>query len=657
MSTDDEFEPKLGRIRCHPKGKTGSALKRIARDLARSRGSRGKGGSRFDGSRTGRGAGVGRVLRSSDRYGGKRTRRVVIQTRIVKLRGKGTTAARLHLQYIQRDGVTRDGQPGHLYDAREDRVDDRTFGESVKDDRHQFRFIVSAEDGAEYDDLKPFVCRLMAQMEQDLGTKLEWVAADHFNTGHPHTHVVLRGVDDRARDLVIAREYLSYGMRERACEIATRDLGPRSDLDIENNLRREVDQERLTSLDRDLLRDASADGSVRAIGRNAFSQSLRAGRLQKLGRLGLAEETAPGQWRLAQDLKTILQRMGERGDIIKTMHHALRQQATPHHVADYAIYDPSDANTMRLVGKIVARDLSDELHDRHYLIVDGIDGRSHYVEIGQADLGAPVPEGGIVAISPNRPQPKSIDATVAKIAATNDGRYSAQLHREFEPGAGEEFIARHIRRLEALRRADNIAERDASGVWTIIPDHLERIASYEGRRVRAVPVLMEALSAQPLEKLIEADAVTVLDAELVSANPLSLRQSGFGKELSDALSRRRQWLISQELARMDDDKIVYRTGMVSELRHRETVRVATQLSSELGMPFAETRQGDRIEGVYRRKVELVSGAFALIQKSREFTLVPWRPVLERAVDQQITGQWRGQTISWTFGRTRGPSIG
>src|SRR6185437_8665150 len=85
VSTDDEFEPKLGRIRSHPKGKTGSALKRIARDLARAGGSRGKGRARFDGSRVGRGAGVGRVLRSSDRYGGKRNRRVVIQTRIVKL--------------------------------------------------------------------------------------------------------------------------------------------------------------------------------------------------------------------------------------------------------------------------------------------------------------------------------------------------------------------------------------------------------------------------------------------------------------------------------------------------------------------------------------------------------------------------------------------
>ncbi|HEY5238259.1 MAG TPA: relaxase/mobilization nuclease RlxS [Rhizomicrobium sp.] len=657
MTTDDEFEPKLGRIRSRPKPKLGRALDRIVRDVARSGGRLAKKSARFDGSRIGRGAGVGRVLRQRDRYAGHRTRRVVIQTRIVKLKGKSMAAARLHLRYIQRDGVTREGQPGQLYDAREDHADDRAFAERVKDDRHQFRFIVSAEDGAEYADLKLYVRRLMSQMEQDLGTRLDWVAADHFNTGHPHTHVVLRGVDETGRDLVIAREYLSYGMRERACEIATRDLGPRSDLDIQNRLRLEIDQERFTSLDRDLLRDADPDGNVRAIDRDAFRQSLRAGRLQKLGRLGLAEEVATGRWQLAEDLKTTLQRMGERGDIIKAMHHALRQEASPHHVSDYAIYEPDDKRSAWLVGKVVTRGLGDELHDKHFLIVDGTDGRSHYVAIGSADHGEPTAEGSIVAITPYRPQSRSVDRTIAEIAATNGGHYSASLHLQTDIRASEEFIASHIRRLEALRRSGNIAERDAAGVWTIVPDHLEQIASLEKRQARAAPVIIERLSKWPVARQIEADGATWLDSELTSAAPIPLREAGFGREVSDALAQRRQWLIARELARVDGDNIVYRAGLLKELTRREIVRVGAQLSSELGVPFAETRQGDRVEGIYRRKVELISGSFALIQKSREFTLVPWRPVLERAIGQEVTGIPRGQTISWTFGRTRGPSIG
>jgi hypothetical protein len=84
-----------------------------------------------------------------------------------------------------------------------------------------------AEDGVEYDDLKPVTRRLMQQMEEDLGTKLDWVAVDHYNTGHPHSHVILRGRTDRNTDLIIAREYITEGMRERAAEIVRLDLGRR----------------------------------------------------------------------------------------------------------------------------------------------------------------------------------------------------------------------------------------------------------------------------------------------------------------------------------------------------------------------------------------------------------------------------------------------
>src|SRR5690606_33236658 len=101
-------------------------------------------------------------------------------------------AAAAHLRYLQRDGTTREGERGMLYGPDSDAVDGRAFLERGAGDRHQFRFIVSAEDGAEYEDLKPLTRRLMGQLEKDLGTRLEWAAVDHFNTGHPHTHIVLR---------------------------------------------------------------------------------------------------------------------------------------------------------------------------------------------------------------------------------------------------------------------------------------------------------------------------------------------------------------------------------------------------------------------------------------------------------------------------------
>ena len=113
----------------------------------------------------------------------------------------------------------------------------------------------------------------------------------------------------------------------------------------------------------------------------------------------------------------------------------------------------------------------------------------------------------------------------------------------------------------------------------------------------------------------------------------------------------------QELARAEQDQTIYRANMLGTLRRRELTRVAGQLSDELGLDYADVRPGERIEGVYRRSIELASGRFAVIEKSREFTLVPWRPVLERSLGRQVSGIAREETISWTLGRQRsGPSI-
>lgn len=171
---------------------------------------------------------MGRLLSSRDRFGGMRARRAVVKTRLVRIGTKSMPAARALLRYIQRDGVTREGTPGELYSAGHDTADGRAFLQRCDRDRHQFRFVVSAEDGSEYPDLKPYVRRLMTQMEADLGTRLDWVAVDHFNTAHPYAHIMLRGVDDTGQNLIIAREYISHGIRERAAERWTLDLGPRT---------------------------------------------------------------------------------------------------------------------------------------------------------------------------------------------------------------------------------------------------------------------------------------------------------------------------------------------------------------------------------------------------------------------------------------------
>ena len=131
---------------------------------------------------------------------------------------------------------------------------------AAEDDRHHFRFIISPEDAAELGDLRTFTRELMTDVARDLGTKLDWIAVDHWNTDNPHIHVLIRGRAEDGQDLVISRDYISRGFRDRAAERVTLELGPRSEREIRSALEREVEAERWTSLDR-ALRVAADEGA------------------------------------------------------------------------------------------------------------------------------------------------------------------------------------------------------------------------------------------------------------------------------------------------------------------------------------------------------------------------------------------------------------
>lgn len=652
MAKDDDFEPRLGRQR----GTGGRTPDRYAARVAHAAGLLGKGrrsGNRgYDGSRIGRGAATGRLLSTRDGLAGLRSRRVVVKTRLAALRGKGLGAARAHLHYIQRDGVTREGKPGELYGPVNDRVDGKDFLERSNGDRHQFRFIISAEDGDRFEDLKPVIRRLMEQVGDDLGTKLDWVAVDHFNTSHPHTHVVLRGVDDRARDLVIAREYISHGFRERAAEIVSLELGPRSEHEIDTRLRMEIEQERLTSLDRRLIGRMNEEHVVAPSAADPVFHALETGRLQTLRRMGLADDLGSGRWQLGKDMEVTLRTMAERGDIIRQMQREISRARLDR--PEQSIFVPENGS---LVGRVVTRGLADEHRDRHFLVIDGVDGRAHYVDIGAASAVDPVPGSATVRITPRVPAVRAMDRTVLEVAQANDGRYSAALHRRHDPRVSEAFAETHVRRLEAMRRARVDIEREADGTLRISPDHLQQVKRFEHGLVADRPVNVEVLSAVPVDKLIGVEGASWLDRELASPSGLNFRDGGFGGEVRAAVSARRQWLVEQGLAEGEGEGFALRKNALASLQRRELLRIAAGLSDGLGKEFAEARHGDWIEGSVARRVEGISGSYALIEKSREFTLVPWRPVLEKQIGQEAGGIMRETGISWQFGRGRaGPEI-
>jgi type IV secretory pathway VirD2 relaxase len=393
----DELKPKLGRIR----DTASNAQLRTNTQMLREAGRAGAPDVRQRGHITSampkRGMSAG--VRAAAGLIAPGSRRVIVKARYTRIAAGDMGAARAHLKYIQRDGVTREGEAGQLYDAQRNDVDGASFLERSENDPHQFRFIVSAEDSARLSDLKPFIRDLLAQMERDLDTKLDWVAVDHFNTGHPHTHVVIRGRDDQGRDLVMARDYIGHGVRARAQALVTLELGPETQLERIQKLFDEVGQERLTRLDRQLI--ARAKDNILVITateeNDPTQRTLRIGRLRTLQRLGLAEERQAGVWSLDTNAETKLRQLGDRADKFKMMQRALREASIDRSAAAMALFERGPRK-IPLVGKVVGVGLVDEITDRTWVIIDAVDGRVHYAELGRLNPDTVPVRGNIVAL-------------------------------------------------------------------------------------------------------------------------------------------------------------------------------------------------------------------------------------------------------------------
>ncbi|WFU39185.1 DUF3363 domain-containing protein [Bradyrhizobium sp. CB82] len=576
---DDDVRIRPGRI--HHGNRGGKRPQTFVGEVMRSAKRAGHVGNSFRSSQArsrsrfgrGRRAAVSIRLRSN-------ARRVVTKARVVRHKGSRFRSAPLskHLAYLKRDGVTRDGEDSRMFDAASDAADERAFAARCEDDRHHFRFIISPEGGAALGDLKAFTRELMRDVERDLGTRLDWIAVDHWNTDNPHVHVLIRGRADDGQDLVISREYISRGFRDRAADRVTLELGPRSELEIRTSLEREVDAERWTSLDRALRDVSDASGGVADLRpsqdvRDPELHRLLIGRAGKLERLGLAEPAGPACWTLKPGLEQTLRQLGMRGDIIKTMHQALKGTGREPDVSTFALHGEEPADP--ILGRLVQRGLDDELKGSAYAIVAGIDGRTHHVRFADLEMTGDAPTGAVVE---------------ARVYDDANGR----------------------RRVSLAIRSD--------------------------------------LS---IEEQVVARGSTWLDRQLL-AKDSPLGAAGFGAEVRDAMKARVDHLIEQGLARRQGQRFIFARDLLATLRRRELQEAGSRLGAETGRGHRFAAEGDSISGIYRQRVTLASGRFAMIDDGLGFQLVPWRPALEQHLGKQVTGvMMPGGRIDWDFGRKRG----
>ena len=577
MSGEREFRIRPGRIRS-TRAQHGRPF--IAQALVAARKAGGgipRSGHVVRGARSRFGLGQ-RASIQANRLITSRSRGAVVKARVVRHTAFGAQLG-THLDYLRRDGVTREGEKGRLFGPGTQPADGRVFAGRCAEDRHHFRFIVSPEDAREMADLRSFTGDLVGRMQKDLGTRLDWIAVDHWNTGHPHIHLIVRGVRDDGEDLVIARSYIKEGMRDRARDLITQELGPRTDLDIRRNLERQIEAERWTQLDRQLMREAATTGFIdlapRAGRQPDEFHALKIGRLRFLEVLGAARQVGQAQWCIEPEAEVVLRQLGERGDIIRRMHRALSEVGIERAADRYVL--AAEKLDVPFTGRLVERGLDDELTGTAYAVVDGVDGRTHHVRLSHLAAAGDSAPGSIVEL------------------------------RTYDDARGDRRVAIAVR------------------------------------------------SDLDIKAQVRASGATWLDRHTVAREPVALADSGFGADVRKALEQRADHLIGEGLANRDKGgRVVFARRLLDTLRDRELAALGDKLAAETVLPFHRGGSGEFVAGIYRRRFDLATGRFAMIDDGLGFQLVPWSPTLERELGRHVSGVARiDGGIDWSFGRRRG----
>ncbi|SOB87146.1 Type IV secretory pathway, VirD2 components (relaxase) [Sphingomonas guangdongensis] len=498
MSEDDSLRIRPGRIRST---KMQQARPFIAQALAaaqRAGGAVSRRGKLSSGNRSRFGRGQ-RASIQANRLLSVRSRAVVVKARVVRSAGRNAPLA-THLTYLRREGVTRDGEKARLFGPGGDEADPRAFAERCGEDRHHFRFIVSPEDAIEMTDLKSFTRDLASQMEKDLGTRLDWVAVDHWNTEHPHVHLIVRGLRDDGENLVISRDYIKEGMRDRASDLVTQELGLRTDVEIRRTIERQISAERWTSLDRQLSRDAYRTGVI-DLAPSADRPPdefhiLKVGRLRKLETLGLAEEVGPGQWAIAEQAEATLRQLGERGDIIKRIHRGLTAGGVERSPASYVL--GAEAINDPIVGRLVSRGLDDELRGTAYAVVDGVDGRTHHIKLPDLDAAGDSAPGSIVELR-RFDDARGVRRTA--LAVRSDLDLQAQIGADGATWLDRQAIARAPAALASAGFGAEVREAMDQRADRLVA---QRLAERRGQAVSFSPGLIDTLRHRELASAADA---------------------------------------------------------------------------------------------------------------------------------------------------------
>lgn len=582
------------------------------------------------------------VLRGNSFAGYSGPQRVVVKISVVKNKTKGVGAGAgsggknlyHHIHYISRSKAGKDGDRAVLFDFNTEGLERVDFFERCKNDRHHFRIIISPEKGRDINDFQGYVRGVMTRMEKDLGTQLDWVSAVHYDTDDVHAHVIIRGKNDKGQDLVIGRDYISYGIRALSQELATELLGERSLDDIQKALEAEIDAMRVTSLDRFIEKQADDGRQVDVrkadnFGKPFSYEAALKGRLRFLQSTGLASEYPPGVFTLKEKYTDILYEAGRANDIIAQLHKSGLEE-----LSDLSIYSLESAEGKSLEGRLIGRGYTNELSDCKYIVLDEIGGGKHYVPVGEYAQCDELEEGALLRVRSGHGSTGKADHNIQMIAHKNEGVYDEAFHmRHIETKQKyileenrEAYIDSHRKRLETLEK-NGAVKALGDGRYQVFEDVIEKGKEItkqinERENKRFYPRL-DILSKEAPEKQVQEEKVTWLDKELFKRSKGKSGLLGVDKALNEALEARKDWLIQKGLGLVQsNDEFVYRENAFKKLRRMEIVAKGEYLAAKVGLEFSTNLARDGDVQVYYGYAELESGLWAVTRKDNVLYMSP-----------------------------------
>jgi len=571
--------------------------------------------------------------------------RVVVKAHVSRHKpGKARGSLARHVSYLGRESASADGKHGVFYDAAREGVDARQEAVQWAQDRHHFRLIVSPERGGDIPDMTSYIREVMRRVERDLDTKLQWIAVNHHNTDNPHAHVLLRGKQPDGADLVIPRQYISYGIRDRASDVATELLGERSAQEVQLAKSKEVEAERFTSLDRMIerhLENGKIDVSPsRHIGYGADDRRLVLGRLQFLGQMDLAHKGRGTVWQVEGDFKQALRELGDRNDIIKQVYSHLGSEAG--RVERMVVGgEPSPP----VAGIVIAKASTDELgEDRFVVIRDGM-GRAHYGQVRESDAYRDLDVGSIAELGAGTQRRRLVTEQIAAVAKANHGLYSPELHdaylRAVQPDSTDREIASNVR--SATSRLSFLAGFEGSGgagvsaseggAYAVDADAFTQFSQRTSQRTDVRVIAEHSLAEQ-----VEAHAVTWLDRQAFSLRPDE--RTADNPTVQEAVQQRREWLFQNGYAqRSGDEKYVdLLPGAMENLAAEERTDVAERLAARYGLPVNELPQGGTVSGEYHGTEHLHGGKLAVVASEESVFVSPIRNDPDVGAGSEVTLQ-------------------